>query len=78
MNRLASRTYRTSNWSTYNKGLISRGSISIWFDSATEWHAPSIGEHGRNKTYSDTAIQCCLIIKSLFHLSLRMATGFVA
>jgi IS5 family transposase len=35
------------------------------------------GKHGRNQTYSDTAIQCCLMIKSLFRLSLRMVTGFV-
>ncbi|PZQ92695.1 MAG: IS5 family transposase [Acinetobacter johnsonii] len=31
----------------------------------------------RNQTYSDTAIQCCLMIKFLFRLSLRMVTGFV-
>ncbi len=77
MNKPAPRTYRTTNWSTYNKALISRGNISIWFDSATQWYAPSIGKHGRNQTYSDTAIQCCLMIKSLFRLSLRMVTGFV-
>jgi len=23
--------------STYNKALINRGNISIWFDSATQW-----------------------------------------
>ena len=34
-------------------------------------------KHERNQTYSDTAIQCCLMIKSLFRLSLRMVTGFV-
>ena len=77
MNKPAPRTYRTTNWSTYNKALIGRGNISIWFDSATQWYAPSIGKHGRNQTYSDTAIQCCLMIKSLFRLSLRMVTGFV-
>lgn len=77
MNKPAPRTYRTTNWSTYNKALISRGNISIWFDSATQWYAPSIGKHGRNQTYSDTAIQYCLMIKSLFRLSLRMVTGFV-
>ena len=77
MNKPAPRTYRTTNWSTYNNALISRGNISILFDSATQGYAPSIGKHGRNQTYSDTAIQCCLMIKSLFRLSLRMVTGFV-
>ena len=40
-------------------------------------HNHKEGKQGRNQTYSDTAIQCCLMIKSLFRLSLRMVTGFV-
>ncbi len=54
---------------------MSRGNIAIWFDPATQWYAPSKGKQGRNQTYSDAAIQCCLMIKSLFRLSLRMVTG---
>ena len=77
MNKLTPKIYRTTNWSPYNKALINRGNISIWFDSATQWYAPSIGKKGRNQIYSDAAIQCCLMIKSLFRLSLRMVTGFV-
>ena len=37
----------------------------------------SKSKQGRNHTYSDTAIQCCLMMKVLFHLTLRMVTGFV-
>ena len=77
MNKPAANIYRTTNWSSYNKALINRGNISIWFDPKTEWYAQSQGKQGRNQTYSDTAIQCCLMIKSLFRLSLRMVTGFV-
>jgi len=77
MNKPTPKIYRTTNWSSYNRARIHRGNIAIWFDSATEWYAPSIGKHGRNQTYSDAAIQCCLMIKSLFRLSLRMVTGFV-
>ena len=46
------------------------------FDPLTQWYAHPQAKHGRNQTYSDTAIQCCLMIKSLFKLSLRMVTGF--
>ncbi|MDG9800840.1 IS5-like element ISAha1 family transposase, partial [Acinetobacter johnsonii] len=67
----------TTNWSSYNSALINRGNLSIWFDPKTQWYAQPKGKHGRNQTYSDTAIQCCLMIKSLFRLSLRMVTGFV-
>ena len=43
----------------------------------TQWYAQPQGKHGRNQTYVDAAIQCCLMIKSLFRLSLCMVTGFV-
>ena len=56
---------------------MNRGNISIWFDPIIEWYAQRKGKQGRNQIYSDAAIQCCLMIKSLFRLSLRMVTGFV-
>ena len=77
MNKPTPKIYRTSNWSFYNRALINRGNLSIWFDPKTQWYAQPKGKHGRNQTYSDTAIQYCLMIKSLFRLSLRMVTGFV-
>ncbi|WP_436873087.1 IS5 family transposase [Acinetobacter haemolyticus] len=77
MKKPASKIYRTTNWSSYNQALIKRGNISIWFDPQTQWYAKPQAKHGRNQTYSDTAIQCCLMIKSIFRLSLRMVTGFV-
>jgi len=77
MNKPTPKIYRTTNWSSYNSALINRGNLSIWFDPKTQWYAQPKGKHGRNQTYSDTAIQCCLMIKFLFRLSLRMVTGFV-
>jgi len=77
MNKPTPKIYRTTNWSSYNRALINRGNLTIWFDPKTQWYAPTKGKHGRNQTYSDTAIQCCLMIKSLFRLSLRMVNGFV-
>ncbi|KQC95567.1 IS5 family transposase [Acinetobacter soli] len=77
MNKLTPKIYRTTNWPAYNRALINRGNIAIWFDPAMQWYAPSKGKQGRSQTYSDAAIQCCLMIKSLFRLSLRMVIGFV-
>ena len=77
MNKPTPKIYRTTNWASYNRALINRGNITIWFDPTTQWYAQPQGRHGRNRTYSDTAIQCCLMIKSLFRLSLRMVIGFV-
>lgn len=77
MKKPVPKIYRTTNCSSYNQALIKRGNISIWFDPNTQGYAQPQGKHGRNQTYSDTVIQCCLMIKSLFRLALRMVTGFV-
>lgn len=66
MNKLTPKIYRTSNWQAYNNALKNRGNLSIWLDTNIQWYASLKGKHGRNQTYSDTAI------KSLFRLSLRM------
>ena len=68
MKKPASKIYLTTNWSSYNQTLIKRGNISTWFDPQTKWYAQPQAKHGRNQTYSDTAIQCCLMIKSIFRL----------
>ena len=68
MNKPTPKIYRTTNWSSYNCALINRGNLTIWFDPETQWYAKSKGKQGRNQTYFDTAIQCCLMIKSLFRL----------
>ncbi|WP_180128713.1 MULTISPECIES: IS5 family transposase [unclassified Acinetobacter] len=77
MKKSTHKIYHTANWPAYNRALINRGNIAIWFDPKTQWYAQSQGKHERNQTYSDTAIQCCLMIKSLFKLSLRIVKGFV-
>jgi len=70
-------TYKTKNWSDYNRALKQRGSLSIWFDAEMAWEAKPSGHRGRQQAYRDAAIQACLTIKVLFGLPLRQATGFV-
>ncbi|TCB36133.1 IS5 family transposase [Acinetobacter sp. ANC 4910] len=77
MKKPTHKIYRTTNWPAYNRALINRGNIAIWFDPKTQWYALTSSKQGRSQTYSDIAIQCCLMIKSLFRLTLRMVTGFV-
>lgn len=57
MNKSPSKTYPTTKWSSYNRALINRGNISIWFDAKTQWYAQSQRKHGQNQTYSDAAAQ---------------------
>lgn len=72
--------YRIRNWSEYNKALVNRGSIRFWFsdDYTNNWlNSDTPSRKGRPKTYSDIAIECMLLIRSVFHLPLRGLQGFV-
>ena len=50
----------------------------MWFDPKTEWLAVPRGRRGRPATFSDAAIQTCLMVKALFGLPLRQTQGMVA
>ena len=70
--------YRTSNRRDYNQSLKQRGSMLLWINKNMDWLAPGSGKRGRAEKFSDAAIQFCLMIKNLFGLALRQATGMVA
>jgi len=79
MTKQAKTKYRIRNWAEYNRALINRGSLTIWFeDSPEKWLATKqIGKLGRPRTYSDEAILCALMIRAVFHLPLRALRGFL-
>lgn len=67
------------NWSKYNKALTRRGEITFWFDDnvLAHWNdSKKTGKRGRSPIYADDAIQCLLLIKSVFHLDFRKLQGF--
>jgi len=75
------------NWPQYNEALKARGSLTLWMDESAIEHwleKPREGlrpgekrSPGRPVFYSDTAIQCMLTLKAVFHLPLRATEGFV-
>jgi hypothetical protein len=67
--------YTTTNWSSYNDRLKRRGSLYIWFDPEMVLVPPPNGKRGRQKDFSDAAIQACLTLKVLLGLPLRQTTG---
>jgi len=73
--------YGVRNWPDYNRALIDRGTLTFWSDenAVAAWRNadPNKGP-GAPKVYSDTAIQCALVLKSVFNLSLRSTQGFVS
>ena len=68
-------TYKTLNWSAYNKALKRRGSLTIWFDADMAWAAQPTGKRGRQPVYSDAAVRTCLTMKVLFGMALRQRLG---
>lgn len=73
--------YRVRNWPQYNRALVRRGSLTFWVDeqAVRGWRAESRSGPfgGRPRFYADTAIECALVIKAVFHLSLRATQGFL-
>jgi len=73
--------YRVRNWPEYNRALVHRGSLTLWVDeqAVQAWRdANGSGALGRRpRIYADTAIECALVVKAIFHLSLRATQGFL-
>jgi hypothetical protein len=69
--------YRIRNWRQYNQALVRRGSLTVWVDqeSLDAWDYRGPAQWGGQYVYSDTAIQCLLTIRAVFHLPLRATQG---
>jgi hypothetical protein len=73
--------YRIRNWRAYNRALINRGCLTVWFDehAIAGWYNTEPGQGpGAPRRYADLAIECALVFKSVYHLSLRAAQGFLS
>ena len=71
--------YRVKNWSTYNRALIARGSLTLWVDESvvSSWYYEGPSQRGAQYTYSDQAIEMALTLRRLLNLGLRQTQGFV-
>lgn len=77
---MAKQKFKITNWSTYNKALINRGSLTFWLDDGAiqAWYESATpSSRGRPQRYSDLAITTVLVIKRVFRLTLRAAQGFI-
>lgn len=71
-------TYKITNWRRYNESLVQRGSITFWFSEETiaKWrHENANPKVGHPFVYSDTAIECLLVLRELFQLPYRQTEG---
>lgn len=77
---MAKQKFKITNWKTYNNALRQRGALTLWIsDNATAaWYDKAVPERrGRPLRYTDTAIITVLMLKSVFHLTLRASQGFI-
>jgi len=76
----AKTSYKITNWRKYNESLVQRGSITFWFseDVIDQWHhANDRPKVGHPFIYSDTAVECLLILRELFQLPYRQTEGLI-
>lgn len=75
------KAYNKRDWKTYEKGLVNRGNITIWFseEAVSGWHPPESVEkkRGRQQEYTDLSIETALTLRLVFHLPLRQTEGFM-
>ncbi len=71
--------YRIRNWSTYDRALVQRGSLTIWISEEVRqvWRHAGPMQRGAQLEYSAQAIEALWTVKEVFHLSHRATEGFV-
>lgn len=69
-----------TNWTEYEAGLRRRGSLTLWLKETAidAWNAAPRSTPGEQATYSESAIQTCLMLRTAFKLALRQAEGLTA
>jgi IS5 family transposase len=72
--------YRLRNWGEYNRALVQRGSLTLWFSAEvlTVWqNREQTGQRGHPRTYSDTAIETMATLQEVYHLGVRQTEGLL-
>ncbi len=77
------KAYRVRNWPEYETGLRARGSLTVWLGltdgKLANWDAPrgKSRKPGRQRKYSNHAIQTAVTLGMVFGLASRQTEGFV-
>ena len=69
--------YRVKNWSSYNRALVARGSLTVWMDDGlwAQWYDQRPSQRGAQFVYSEPAIEWMLTMGVLLRLPLRQTQG---
>jgi hypothetical protein len=79
VNRKYKTKYRLRSWKEYERGLKSRGDVTIWLSehAIADWIPSKNGLRGGQRRYSNLAILTALTLRAVFRLPLRQAEGFL-
>ena len=79
INRQYKTKHRIRNWRECERGLRSRGDVTIWLseDAIAAWIPPKNGLRGGRRRYSNLAIRTALTPRVVFGLPLRQTEGFL-
>jgi hypothetical protein len=71
--------YRVNNWASYNRALMRRGDLTVWFSEEvlSGWHYQGPPQRGAQFHYADLAIATALTLRQVFALPLRQTQGFL-
>lgn len=79
--KFTKKAYNKRDWKTYEEGLRNRGDLTIWFceDAITAWNHCDNGKRkrGRQRRYSDLAIETSHAIRLVYKQPLRQTEGLV-
>ena len=77
------KAYRVRNWSEYEAGLRNRGSLTVWISltqgKLENWDAPRPKRRkpGRQRKYSNHAIETAVTLGQVYHLASRQSEGLL-
>ena len=77
------KAYRVRNWREYETGLRARGSLTVWLGltdgKLANWHSPRPTRRtpGRQRKYSNHAIETTVTLGLVFGLASRQTEGFL-
>ena len=71
--------YKIGNWCQYSAALINRGSLSLLVsDKAIQnWNSNKTHIPGKQRKYSDLAIESAMLVRAMYKLPLRQTIGFL-
>ena len=77
------KAYRVRNWREYEMGLRARGSLTVWLGltdgKLANWNSPrpTRRKPGRQRKYSNHAIETTVTLGLVFGLASRQTEGFL-